>query len=128
MLVRARSRNSYDELAEAELTGFLQAAHEAFDLIVSTDVLIYFGDLEPPLKAAAGALRPGGRLVLTLEHLQEDSSRGFRLNPHGRYSHTEPGLRACLDAAGFAADAIERCVLRNEGGEPVAGLLATAVR
>lgn len=128
MLVRARARSSYDDLAEAELTGFLEAAHETFDLIVSTDVLIYFADLEPPVKAAAGALRPGGRLVFTLEHLQDDSPRGFRLNPHGRYSHTEANLRACLDVAGFATDAVERCVLRNEGGEPVAGLLATARR
>ncbi len=128
MLTKARARDTYDALAAAELTAFLEGAREAFDVIVSTDVLIYFGDLGPVLAAAAVALRPGGCLVFTVEELRDDPARGFRLNPHGRYSHTADHVRQRLDSAPLQTAALEQCVLRTEGGEPVAGLVATARR
>ena len=60
MLALAKEKHVYDVLVKAELTEYLRGNSEAFDLIVSADTLVYFGDLEGVLGAAAGALRPMG--------------------------------------------------------------------
>ena len=131
MLAKARERQiddrpTYDELVEGELTAFLRARPLAYDLIVSADTLVYFGPLEDVLGAAAGALLPGGHLVFTVEQAPDDAAGGFRLNPHGRYSHAEAYLRRTLAAAGFAEPLIDRVILRQELKVPVAGYLVTA--
>jgi predicted TPR repeat methyltransferase len=129
MLARARRRGEYDELIAAEIVAFIAGRPGAFDVIASADTLVYFGALEPVLAAAVQALRPGGYLVFTLEDLQgEDEGATYRLNPTGRYAHSQGYLRRALEAAGFRPCTIERAGLRREGGDPVAGLLALAPR
>lgn len=126
MLERARRRNVYDELEEAELTAYLSAHPGAFDVIASADTFCYLGALEVPFDAARRALRPGGLFALTLEwHPQGD---GHVLQPNGRYAHTEPCVRHALAVAGFEGALIAHGALRMEGGAAVAGLLVSARR
>lgn len=128
MLAEAERRAVYDELVEAELTAFLQAHPDAYDLIVSADTLCYFGQLTDVSRAAAGALRPGGRLVFTVERLADtDGTAGFALTESGRYAHSEDYLRATLNAAGFTVEALDRADLRKEGGRSVSGVVVTAM-
>src|SRR5690606_35854325 len=117
MLEKARNRGGYDGLHEVEITAFLRAHREAFDLIASADTLVYFGDLAEVAAGARNALRTGGSLVFTVERLDEGD--GYRLNPHGRYSHTETYLRRILADAGFDRVTAAREVLRTEGGDDV---------
>ena len=127
MIERARGRGVYDELERAELTAFLEGHPDRFDLIVSADTLVYFGPLEPVLAAAAGALRPGGWLIVTVEEAAGGSApEGYRINPHGRYSHRRDYVALALERSGLVAAAIEPAVLRNEGGSPVHGLVVSA--
>ncbi len=127
MLSRARERGVYDELFEAELTGYLGCHPGQFDLIVSGDTLVYFGDLGPVLSAARAALQPGGRCLFTVEReTAAESCSGFRIQPHGRYCHTESYVRQALTAAGLELNWLRNCVLRQELGEPVAGMLVLA--
>lgn len=122
MLDKARQREVYDTLTKAELTAFLQAAEPAScDLIVSADVLIYFGELDSLFRAAAKVLRPEGWLVFTVEALAGEEGTGFRLHPHGRYSHRESYLREVLEVAGLMVEGLERVHLRVESGVPVDG-------
>jgi predicted TPR repeat methyltransferase len=125
MLTRARERAVYDELVQAELTTWLRQHAGAFDVIAAADVLVYFGDLRAWMAAAAASLHPGGRLVFTTER-SEAEPRGFRLHPHGRYSHTQDYVEQTLLAAGLLPLLCERVQLRLEGGEPVAGTLVVA--
>ncbi len=127
MLARARARNAYDELIESELASWLSGRAEEFDLIVSADTLCYFGALEQALAGAATALRPGGRVVFTVERATDDVTN-YSLDPTGRYSHAENYVRDALAAAGLHSIGVQHVVLRRERGQEVRGLLASARR
>jgi predicted TPR repeat methyltransferase len=126
MLDKAHARGLYDRLAAAELTGFLEGAPAAFDLIVAADVLCYFGDLDAVLRAAHGALRPGGHIAFTVE--RELDAEGFVLRTSGRYAHAERHVRSLLTQAGFTILGCDPQVLRHEAGMPVEGLVVLAAR
>src|SRR5579872_970176 len=127
MLDHARSRQLYDALVEAELSGYLREHPSQFDLVVSADTLVYFGALEEPTQAAARALRAGGHLIFTVERSDEaNAPDGHRLHPHGRYSHTERYLLEVLAEARFEDVAVTEVQLRKEAGLWVRGLLVVA--
>lgn len=128
MLDRARKREVYDQLVEAELTEFLSGNPDRFDAIVSADTLVYFGALTEVIGAAHGALRAGGVFVFTLEKAADDVPEGFTIGTHGRYSHSAAYVRDQLGAAGFRIPLMVSEVLRQESGEPVAGLLVLAAK
>jgi predicted TPR repeat methyltransferase len=128
MLALARKTGLYDELVEAELTSYLSANKQAFDLVIFADTLCYFGNLADVISATAGALRAGGTVLFTVERAAGSSETlPYRLHPHGRYSHTETYVRSVLTAAGFSANETEDQTLRQEIGRDVAGLVVTAV-
>jgi predicted TPR repeat methyltransferase len=127
MLVKAEQRQCYDKLIKAELTAYLASMQAAYDLIVSADTLCYFGALEDVLRAAYNALDADGRLIFTVEDASDiEVATGYRINPHGRYSHTRQYAELMLAAAGFRGVRIEHVILRNESGKPVAGLMIVA--
>jgi predicted TPR repeat methyltransferase len=128
MLARAKEKNVYDALLNAELTEYLRDNSEAFDLIVSADTLVYFGDLECVLTAAARALRPRGIVVFTLEHaVGLEAGVDFRLEMHGRYSHARAYVERLLAVSGLRPE-IRHAELRMESGAPVAGLVIRATK
>jgi len=124
MLARARSRALYEELHKGELTAFLASAREEYDLIISADTLCYFGELNALAAAAYGALKPGGRLVFTVEALEEaESSASHRLEGTGRYAHTRAYLDTTFTTSGFVDLRVEAAHLRLEAGRPVLGFV-----
>lgn len=129
MLDKARARGGYDALDAAELTAWLGAHPEAYDLIVSADTLCYFGVLDAAIGGAAAALRSGGHLVFTVEltgAAELAAHPDFKLHGHGRYSHAEAYIRRMLAGAGLALREVCTVVLRNERKQPVHGLLVGA--
>jgi len=126
MLAKAKQREVYDELHEAELVAFMRAHPGEHDVIFATDTLNYFGALEEPIAAAATALNAGGVLALTLEAGPTDSTGQFRLHGHGRYSHGAAYLREVIGAAGLELLQLEPGVIRKEAGADVPGHFALA--
>ncbi|MDR3518780.1 MAG: tetratricopeptide repeat protein [Azospirillaceae bacterium] len=124
MIEHARQRGLYDHLVVGELTAFMAAQAGGFDVIVATDVLIYFGALESLIAAAARALRPGGLLGVSIESLAGGAD--YRLGPHGRYAHGLDYLRTVL--AGWDIVAEDPVIVRTEGAVSVDGLLVVARR
>ena len=121
-------KNLYDALVKAELTEFLGNNPEAFDLLVSADTLVYFGDLEVVVDRAARSLRPSGLLVFTLERtVDQPAGMTFRLELHGRYSHGRDYVERVLAAAGLQTD-IAEAELRMESWAPVPGLVIRAAK
>jgi predicted TPR repeat methyltransferase len=126
MLAQAQARNVYDELFKVELTAYLRDWPGAFDVIVSADTLVYFGSLQDVVVASADALRPGGRLIFTVEELIDaGSDAGYSISPHGRYSHTREYLERVLVDANLRPEIVP-AHLRLEAGDPVPGLVVRA--
>jgi predicted TPR repeat methyltransferase len=133
MLREAAARGGYDELLQGELVAFVRTRRSAWDLIASADTLCYIGDLAPFAVAAAEALRSRGLLVFTVEahddhddHDDHDTGPGFRLQPHGRYSHARRYVDATLRSAGLELLELGEQVLRSEALKPVRGWLVVA--
>jgi predicted TPR repeat methyltransferase len=128
MLERAGSLQVYDELIRSELTAHLNGQEAAYDLIVAADTFVYFGELGKLVVAARRSLRPGGSLAFTVERTDEEPHRGFRLDPHGRYSHARAYLERVVAESGLNLRTIHSGVLRNEGQQPVQGWIVLARR
>ena len=80
------------------------------------------------MAAAAGALRPSGLLVFTLEHaFASDEETSHRLELHGRYSHGRGYVERLLASLGLQSEIV--CAeLRMESGALVAGLVIRATK
>ena len=126
MLRRAKARNVYDVLHQAELTHYLNTQPESFDVVVSADTLCYFGALEGALAAARRSLRPNGWVIFTVEALPGDNNRAHVLQTNGRYAHSAAHVRAASAASNLVLHSLESVVLRLEAGDPVQGWLVVA--
>jgi predicted TPR repeat methyltransferase len=127
MAALARKRAEYDEVVVAELTDYLRARQRGYDLIVSADTLVYFGELTELLDAAAAALRRGGALIFTLERAESgEAEGGYRLRPSGRYCHTRDYVATALAGAGFTDTHLAEVSSRKEVERWVPGWLVRA--
>jgi predicted TPR repeat methyltransferase len=123
MLAKARRRKIYHSLKASEITAYLGKTAETYDLVVSSDVLIYFGDLSPVFAGAARVLRSGGRLAFSVE--QATGTQPV-LTTSGRFAHGRSYLRKALSKAGFSVVSITPTILRKEYEVPVKGLVVVA--
>ena len=126
MLAKARTRDLYDALHEADAETFLGAETARWDALIAADVLIYLGDLTRLAAGAAQALRPGGLFIATAEEEPEQAKHGWRLHPSGRYRHSRPYLLRTLEAAGLIVERLDAVALRREGDRAVEALAVVA--
>ncbi|HSF63190.1 MAG TPA: methyltransferase domain-containing protein [Paracoccaceae bacterium] len=127
MLQQAQRKKLYTHLTRSDLASIGTLPAGPFDLVVSSDVLVYFGDLGPVLANLATITRPGGWLILTLE-LAEDT-RSWALAPSGRHRHDPAYLGRALQAAGFSAPKHRiDGDLRHDLGQPVRAFAVAAQR
>ena len=127
MLIMAKERQLYDELIEAELTAYLQDLSEPQDLLVSADTLNYIGDLASTFTAAAQVLRPGGRMIFSLERQTDDqTSDHYQLSPSGRFLHSKAPVEAWLQQANLNVVSFDKEQLRTEGDDAVEGYIIVA--
>src|SRR5215831_9775335 len=111
MVELARKRNLYDRLEVAEITEWLKRNEEKFDLIVSCDCLIYFGDLGQVVVPAAAHLKPQGTMAITMEKTDRPP---FQLTDSGRYAHHPDHVREVAKRAGLTVVRLDEGFLRME--------------
>ena len=129
MLLRARSKDVYDELVEAEIGAFLRSGDAAsLDLVTAAEVLNYSGDLNPVFDAIARSLKPGGIFIATYEILEDEADTEYRLTPTGRYIHNPDYVLETGGKAGFVHRDTTRIPLRKHFNDMVDGLVITFSR
>ena len=126
MIAQAARTGAYDSLIVEDICVHMRAHRGAYDAIISSDVLIYIGDLTAVFESANGALTNGGLFVATLERSVEEGPASYRLEPHGRYTHSENYVRSIVRETGFEIVHLAETQLRRELGRNVAGLLVVS--
>jgi predicted TPR repeat methyltransferase len=126
MLEKAYEKKIYNRL---EIFDILQdwVFPEKFDLIYSSDVFVYFGNLDVIIRSASSCLVNGGKIAFSVEKLK-DSSADYRLFPSGRYAHSQAYIQQCLNRHGLQLVEINKADVRNQSGNPVKGLLIVAIK
>jgi predicted TPR repeat methyltransferase len=124
MIERARATGLYAELEFADMVEGLRGKPDASaDLILAADAMVYVADLAPVLGEVTRVLAPGGLLAFTVETHGGDS---VRIGTGLRYAHSEPYVRAQVDAAGLELAQCEDLSARNEDNIPAPGLVVVA--
>jgi predicted TPR repeat methyltransferase len=121
MIELARARNIYDRLDVAEITEWLDQGQTLFDLVISCDCLIYFGDLGPITHSGARRLKPGGFFAMSMEC---GDRYPFHLTDTGRYKHHPNHVRDVAASSGLTVVQLDESFLRMEYDEKVMGLYA----
>lgn len=120
MLDKARDRAVYDVLTQADVARHLQTTPERHDLVLSTDVFIYIGDLEPVFAGVRRVLEAGGLFCFSVE--RADDAVAWELRPSARYAQSERGLRALAARHGFDVVQVLRAAIRQDAEHDVDGL------
>jgi predicted TPR repeat methyltransferase len=131
ILAMADERGCYDDLYLGEAAAFIEGWDEGpFDLITATDMLPYFGALQPVFTAIAKALNPDGIFVFSTETLEDAAfgNRGWKVGPHQRFHHKLNYVEDCLKNAKLAVLHCETCIVRTDEGVPQLGHLVVAAR
>ena len=126
MLAQARSKGLYDRLIESDVRVFLTEEAKIdsrYHLVLATDVLMYFDDLTPVLKAAGQVLAGPGQLAFSVETHEGD---GVILRDTLRFAHGKAHVLAALAAASLKPVSLDFPSTRSEKGAPAPGLVVVA--
>lgn len=129
MLAKAAAKKIYNHLGRADISlppeqsGLFGSPRRA-DLVSAADVMMYLGDLKAAFANVAALIKPDGIFAFSVEKAAEEA--GFELRTSLRYAHSETHVVSQLYASGFETVATEETVIRNDGGEPITGLLFLA--
>jgi predicted TPR repeat methyltransferase len=113
MLDKARERRLYDELILADALAILQESASKYDLILASDMLMYFGDLAPLTEAVHRALRPGGRFAFTVELLEDAGN--YRLTRFAYFAHAQSYIQKLAASNQFDIITMKREIFPWEG-------------
>ncbi len=124
MLEKAAEKKIFDQL---ETFDILQdwSFPQKFDLIYSSDVFVYFGNLDTIVGSVSAYLDSGGIVAFSVEML-EDNSIKYWLSPSGRYAHSPKYIKDCLKQYGLQLIEETTSDIRKESGTLVKGLLIVA--
>ena len=132
MLAKAAQKNIYDHLARADLSLVADASglfgenrvRRRADLVGAADVLNYLGHLSGVFAIVDELIAARGLFAFSIE--DSGTPDGFHLGVGMRFAHSETYVRGMCGGYGFDVRAVERTVLRKDGGKPVSGLLFLA--
>jgi predicted TPR repeat methyltransferase len=123
MLEQARCKQIYSRLdCEEIVTWCERAATEAlsYDIVLSADVFIYIGNLDPAFKAIRTILATDGLFAFSVERLTQGT---FELLPSFRYAHSASYVAELASKHGFIIELSEDVNLRKERNAMIRGTI-----
>ena len=125
MLAEAKKKKIYSKLFQQELCSFLTSTKKHYDLIVASDVLTYFGNLDNVILGFSNTLKKQGRIIFTItQNSYNDSS--WYLHSSGRFAHNIVYVEELLQKHGFYVEKSQFRQLRLENNNPVMGYIISA--
>ncbi|MBW2163901.1 MAG: tetratricopeptide repeat protein [Deltaproteobacteria bacterium] len=124
MLEKAAEKKIYDRLEAFDILQDWKFPQK-FDLIYSSDVFVYFGNLDTVIRSASSYLVSSGIIAFSVERL-DDPSMGYRLFPSSRYAHSQTYIQEALRRHGLHLLEEAEADIRKESGDQVKGLLFVA--
>ena len=128
MLEQSAAKQIYRQLHKADITEFLQASRDRFDLIACMDTFVYLGRLDEVIALVYEKLNAGGLLLFSTEKLGGSGDTSYHLNISGRYSHHPDYVTALLGRTGFRLQHMSDVPIRTESGCQIEGQFVCAVR
>jgi predicted TPR repeat methyltransferase len=128
MLDQSSEKHIYHQLHRSDISEFLRATEDQYDLITCMDTFIYAGRLEEILELIYQKLKPGGKFIFSTEKLLGVYEHPYKLNISGRYSHRQDYLTALLNKTGFDIMQMKDVAIRTESGYPIEGQFICARR
>lgn len=125
MLEFAGAKKIYHSLHNSDLLEYLSEREALADLIISSDVMIYLGDLEPLIEQCHRLLKPGGFYAFNIEQLQWGN---YKLSVTGRYQHSLQYIKSVYKRYQFSKMYSQTIELRKESGNMVVGYLVLLQR
>jgi predicted TPR repeat methyltransferase len=117
MLMLAKQQGGYSKLYHNDIVQFLQTTEEQFDIILLSDVLVYFGDCENLFQLCEKQLNSKGYIAFSIENSEVAP---YQLDTTGRFQH-HPGDFSKVLEQYFTIQAQQTVSLREQEGEEVMG-------
>lgn len=122
MLNIAKNKKIYTTLFEIDITTYLkQCENNSFDMIVSTDVFIYIGDLYKIFKLVNKKLQKEGIFSFSIELLNDNKE--YKLNNTGRFSHSKKYINKLIKKFNFIILDKFKTTIRKENNNNVDGYI-----
>jgi len=121
MLKRAENKKIYDELIHGDLTEEIDKIDKKFDLVISTDTLIYVGKLETIFNKVYNKLNKNGLFAFSTE--ENNSKEQYVITPSGRFKHSDDYIKEIALQNNFETITSEETIVRSEGSEQVKGFI-----
>jgi len=111
MVGEAKKKNIYDELYVDDIIDRLESLESKFELFISSDVLVYFGNLGPLFECVKKCSEKNSLFIFSTEHAECD---GFILRNSGRYAHSKDYVLSVATESGFQLEFFTTSNLRYE--------------
>jgi predicted TPR repeat methyltransferase len=127
MIEVARQQGGYYKLHVMDIQTYLNKHIDAFDLIIASDVFVYFGDLKTVFASCYKTLRAQGYFCFSVEKLTLHEQDHDKQHPHyqlrktGRYAHANDYIQHISESCGFKLLAQHEAILRYQEDNPVNG-------
>lgn len=120
MIAEAEKKNIYTKLYASDITEHLDSSNLECDVVISSDVLIYFGDLNNVFKGVYKVLKHDGLFSFSIESLS-GSSEDYSLDDSGRYKHNKRHITQLAKNNNFSIISSDETALRQQNRQDVIG-------
>lgn len=120
MIAEAKKKSHYSNLYVADISEFLHTNNEKFDIVISSDVLIYIGNLQSIFQGVYNAISNKGLFTFSIESAF-NTKEDFILNATGRYKHNPEYIAKLAKLNNFKILTSNETPLREQNKQKVLG-------